>query len=166
MHTKIEELEDSLHESISNEVLLKLLTFQKSLVYFSTSLKADNILINRLDHARQLSLTEDDSDVLDDAAVEYQQALETATIHANILNGTMDTFASLINNNLNNVMKYLAAATILLAAPTWIASLWGMNVELPMKGDPHAFAILMALSAVLALSIVGVFFYLYKKRIF
>lgn len=166
MHTKIEELEDSLHESISNEVLLKLLTYQKSLVYFSTSLKADNILINRLDHARQLSLTEDDSDVLDDAAVEYQQALETATIHANILNGTMDTFASLINNNLNNVMKYLAAATILLAAPTWIASLWGMNVELPMKEDPHAFAILMASSAVLALSIVGVFFYLYKKRIF
>ena len=166
MHSKIEELEDSLHESISNEVLLKLLTFQKSLVYFSTSLKADNILINRLDHARQLSLTEDDSDVLDDAAVEYQQALETATIHANILNGTMDTFASLINNNLNNVMKYLAAATILLAAPTWIASLWGMNVELPMKDYPHAFAILMASSAVLALSIVGVFFYLYKKRIF
>jgi magnesium transporter len=78
----------------------------------------------------------------------------------------MDTFASLINNNLNNVMKYLAAATILLAAPTWIASLWGMNVELPMKEDPHAFAILMASSAVLALSIVGVFFYLYKKRIF
>jgi magnesium transporter len=166
MHSKIEDLEDSLHESISNEALLKLLTFQKSLVYFSTSLKADNILINRLDHARQLSLTEDDSDVLDDAAVEYQQALETATIHANILNGTMDTFASLINNNLNNVMKYLAAATILLAAPTWIASLWGMNVELPMKEDPHAFAILMASSAVLALSIVGVFFYLYKKRIF
>ena len=105
MHAKIEDLEDSLHESISNEVLLKLLTYQKSLVYFSTSLKADNILINRLDHARQLNLSEDDSDVLDDAAVEYQQALETATIHANILNGTLDTFASLINNNLSNVMK-------------------------------------------------------------
>ena len=91
MHSKIEDLEDSLHESISNEVLLKLLTFQKALVYFSTSLKADNILINRLDHARQLNMTEDDHDVLDDAAVEYQQALETATIHANILNGTLDT---------------------------------------------------------------------------
>ena len=82
MHAKIEDLEDDLHESIRNEALLKLLTYQKSLVYFSTSLKADNILINRLDHARQLNMTEDDRDVLDDAAVEYQQALETATIHA------------------------------------------------------------------------------------
>ncbi|MBO7166508.1 MAG: magnesium transporter CorA family protein [Kiritimatiellae bacterium] len=167
MHSKIEELEDSLHESISNEALLKLLSYQKVLVYFSTSLKADNILINRLDHARQLALSEDDSDVLDDAAVEYQQALETAIIHANILNGTMDTFASLINNNLNNVMKYLTAATILLAAPTWIASIYGMNIKnLPFAASPYAFLIVMALSGILALSIVGVFFYLYKKRVF
>jgi magnesium transporter len=167
MHSKIEELEDSLHESISNEALLKLLSYQKVLVYFSTSLKADNILINRLDHARQLALSEDDSDVLDDAEVEYQQALETAIIHANILNGTMDTFAALINNNLNNVMKYLTAATILLAAPTWIASIYGMNIKnLPFAASPYAFLIVMALSGILALSIVGVFFYLYKKRVF
>ena len=166
MHAKIDDLEDGLHESISNEALLKLLTYQKSLVYFSTSLKADNILINRLDHARQLNMSEDDRDVLDDAAVEYQQALETATIHAAVLNGTMDTFASVINNNLNNVMKYMTAATILLAAPTLIASVYGMNVELPMQGYQHAFAVLVTLSGVLAASIVGLLFYLYKKRVF
>ena len=166
MHSKTEDLEDGLHESISNEALLRLLTYQKSLVYFSTSLKADNILINRLDHARQLNLTEDDRDFLDDAAVEYQQALETASIHAAVLNGTMDTFASVINNNLNNVMKYMTAATILLAAPTLIASIYGMNIALPMQGYEHAFAVLMALSATLALAIVGVLFYFYKKRVF
>lgn len=166
IHAKTEDLEDSLHESISNEVLLKLLTYQKSLVYFTTSLKADNILINRLDHARQLNLTEDDSESLDDAAVEYQQAFETASIHANILNGTLDTFASLINNNLSNVMKYMTAATILLAVPTVITSAYGMNVELPMQNSPHAFTMLAALSCVLASAIVGALIYLYKKRIF
>ena len=166
LHAKTENLEDTLHESISNEVLLKLLTYQKSLVYFSTSLKADNILINRLDHARQLNLTEDDSDVLDDAQVEYQQALETATIHANILNGTLDTFASLINNNLSNVMKYMTAATILLAVPTVITSAYGMNIALPLQGYEHAFAVLTALSAVLAACIIGLLVYLYKKRVF
>ena len=166
MHAKIEDLEDSLHESISNEVLLKLLTYQKSLVYFSTSLKADNILINRLDHARQLNLSEDDSDTLDAAAVEYQQALETATIHANILNGTLDTFASLINNNLSNVMKYMTAATILLAVPTVITSAYGMNIPLPLQAYPHAFAVLSAISGVFAVGIIGILFYLYKKRVF
>ena len=166
MHARTENLEDDLHESISNTALLKLLTYQKALVYFSTSLKADNILINRLDHARQLNMTEDDRDFLDDAAVEYQQALETASIHAAVLNGTMDTFASVINNNLNNVMKYMTAATILLAAPTLIASLYGMNVALPMQQYAHAFAVIMGLSCLLALSIVGLLFYLYKKRVF
>ena len=166
MHSKIEDLEDSLHESISNEVLLKLLTYQKSLVYFSTSLKADDILIKRLDHARQLNLSEDDSDMLDDAAVEYQQALETATIHANILNGTLDTFASLINNNLSNVMKYMTAATILLAVPTVITSAYGMNIQLPLQNYPHMFAVLSAISGVLAVGIIGTLVYLYKKRVF
>ena len=166
MHVKIEDLEDDLHESIRNEALLKLLTYQKSLVYFSTSLKADNILMNRLDHARQLNMSEDDRDVLDDAAVEYQQALETATIHAAVLNGTMDTFASVINNNLNNVMKYLTAATILLAVPTLVASIYGMNIPLPFQQTPNAFMIVMGISSVLAAVIAAVFVVLSRKRIF
>ena len=172
LHAKTENLEDSLHESISNEVLLKLLTYQKSLVYFTTSLKADNILINRLDHARQLNLTEDDHDTLDDAAVEYQQALETASIHANILNGTLDTFASLINNNLSNIMKYLTVATILLAVPTVITSAFGMNVNLPFVSGDDAqssawiFWLLTSISFVISSAIGGTLFYLYKKRIF
>ena len=167
IHSRTTVWEDELHESISNEVLLKLLTIEKTFVYFTTSLKADTIALSRANTARQLPLTEDDRDQLEDAMVEYQQALETATVHANILNGTLDTFASLINNNLNNVMKYLTAATIMLAAPTLIASIYGMNLKtLPFMDHAHSFAIVMGISGLLALVIGAVFFVLSRKRIF
>ena len=166
IHARTSSLEDELHESISNEVILKLFQIEKTLVYFTTSLKADTIALARANTARQLALSEDDRDYLEDALVEYQQALETATIHANILNGTLDTFASLINNNLNNVMKYLTAATIMLAAPTLIASLYGMNIGLPFQGHPHAFALVMGISGMLALGIGAVFFILSRARKF
>ena len=166
IHSRAGDLEDELHESISNEALLKLFQIEKTLVYFTTSLKADTIALARANTARQITLSEDDRDYLEDAMVEYQQALETATIHTTILNGTLDTFASLINNNLNNVMKYMAAATILLAAPTLIASLYGMNIGLPFQAHAHAFGIVMGISAFLALSIVGLFMFLSHKRKF
>ncbi len=166
IHQRTIALEEELHESISNEVLLKLLTIEKTFVYFTTSLKADTIALARANTARQLTLSEDDRDQLEDAMVEYQQALETAQIHANILNGTLDTFASLINNNLNNVMKYLTAATIMLAAPTLIASLYGMNIGLPFQDDPHAFGLVMAISGMLVLGLGVLFFVLSRKRIF
>jgi len=166
IHSRTGALEDELHESISNVALLKLFQIEKTLVYFTTSLKADSIALARANTARQISLSEDDRDCLEDAMVEYQQALETATIHANILNGTLDTFASLINNNLNNVMKYLTAATIMLAAPTLIASLYGMNIGLPFQTHPHAFWIVMGISGFLTLGIGAVFFILSRKRIF
>jgi magnesium transporter len=148
-------------------VLLKLLTIEKTFVYFTTSLKADTIALARANTSRQVVLTEDDSDQLEDALVEYQQALETATVHANILNGTLDTFASLINNNLNNVMKYLTAVTILLAVPTLVASIYGMNLTtLPFMQHPHSFAIVMGFSGVLGVMIAGVFYILSKKSKF
>ena len=147
-------------------MLLKLLTIEKSLVYFTTSLKADTIALARANTARQLVMSEDDRDQLEDAMVEYQQALETATIHANILNGTLDTFASLINNNLNNVMKYLTAATILLAVPTLVASIYGMNIPLPFQQHGNAFAIVMGVSCVLAILIGALFVILSRNRKF
>lgn len=166
IHSRTATLEDELHESISNEVLMKLFQIEKTLVYFTTSLKADTIALARANTARQLTLSEDDRDYLEDAMVEYQQALETATIHANILNGTLDTFASLINNNLNNVMKYLTAATIMLAAPTLIASLYGMNIGLPFQNHAHAFSIVMGFSGLLAIAIGALFVILSRKRKF
>lgn len=166
IHSRTATLEDELHESISNEVLMKLFQIEKTLVYFTTSLKADTIALARANTARQLTLSEDDRDYLEDAMVEYQQALETATIHSNILNGTLDTFASIINNNLNNVMKYLTAATIMLAAPTLIASLYGMNIGLPFQNHAHAFSIVMGFSGLLATVIGAIFFILSRKRKF
>ena len=166
IHARTTDIELELHESISNEALLKLFQIEKTFVYFTTSLKADTIALARANTARQLVLSEDDRDYLEDAMVEYQQALETATIHANILNGTLDTFASLINNNLNNVMKYLTAATIMLAAPTLIASLYGMNIGLPFQSHAHAFSIVMAISGLLVVSVGAVFYVLSRKRIF
>lgn len=166
IHSRTTALEDELHRSISNEVILRLFQIEKTLVYFTTSLKADTIALARANTARQMQLSEDDRDFLEDALVEYQQALETATIHANILNGTLDTFASLINNNLNNVMKYLTAATILLAVPTLVASVYGMNIGLPFQGRPNAFAIVMGLSGLLAAAIGAVFIFLSRKRVF
>ena len=166
IHSRTAALEDELHESISNEALMKLFQIEKTLVYFTTSLKADTIALARANTARQLTLSEDDRDYLEDAMVEYQQALETATIHSNILNGTLDTFASIINNNLNNVMKYLTAATIMLAAPTLIASLYGMNIGLPFQNHAHAFSIVMGISGILAAGIGALFVILSRKRKF
>jgi len=166
IHGRTDALEDELHESISNEALLKLYQVEKTLVYFTTSLKADTIALARANTARQIQLSDDDRDYLEDAMVEYQQALETATIHANILNGTLDTFASLINNNLNNVMKYLTAATIFLAVPTLVASIYGMNISLPFQSSVHAFSIVTGVSCLLAIAIGAVFVVLSHKRKF
>lgn len=169
VHQRTLALEEELHRSISNEVLLKLLTIEKTFVYFTTSLKADTIALARANTARQLALSEDDRDQLEDAMVEYQQALETATIHANILNGTLDTFASLINNNLNNVMKYLTVVTIFLAVPTLITSAYGMNIKLPFVdggGDPKVFWLLSAIAACSTGLIAFVLYLLSKRRRF
>ena len=169
IHQRTNALEEELHESISNDVLLRLLTIEKTFVYFTTSLKADTIALARANTARQLALTEDDRDQLEDALVEFQQALETATIHANILNGTLDTFASLINNNLNNVMKYLTVVTIFLAVPTLVTSAYGMNIKLPFvsgEGTLSVFLGIVAISAVAAGIIGLVLFILSKKRKF
>ena len=169
IHQRTNALEEELHESISNDVLLRLLTIEKTFVYFTTSLKADTTALARANTARQLALTEDDRDQLEDALVEFQQALETATIHANILNGTLDTFASLINNNLNNVMKYLTVVTIFLAVPTLVTSAYGMNIKLPFvsgEGTLSVFWGIVAISAVAAGIIGLVLFILSKKRKF
>jgi magnesium transporter len=169
IHQRTIALEEELHKSISNEVLLKLLQIEKTFVYFTTSLKADTIALARANTARQLTLSEDDRDFLEDAMVEYQQALETATVHANILNGTLDTFASLINNNLNNVMKYLTVVTIFLAVPTLITSAYGMNIKLPFVeggGDPKVFWLLSAIAACSTGLIAFVLYLLSKRRRF
>ncbi len=157
-------VEQELHETISNEGLIRLLNIEKSLVYFTTSLKADDILLSRIRTTRQLDIDEDDLDVLEDVRVEYQQALEMASIHSNILTGTLDAFASIISNNLNNVMKFLTSMTIVLTVPMLIASLFGMNTWLPFaKSGAWGFCAIVGLSLLLVAATV-IFFS--RKRFF
>jgi len=150
-------IERDLHKALRNETLIALLDLQKSLVYFTTSLTANQIMVSRLSHMRQLNIGENDLDSLDDADIEFRQALEMATIHSNILTGMMNAFASVISNNLNLVMKFLTAITIVLMLPTLVASIYGMNIPLPFQHNPHAFAITMGISFLTSLLTVILF---------
>lgn len=122
-------LEKQLRKSMKNKELIQLLDVQKSLVYFSTSLKADETTLEKLMRGRYIKLYEEDQDLLEDVLIEIKQAIEMSSIYLNILSGTMDAFASVISNNLNIVMKVLASVTIVISIPNIIAGFYGMNVD-------------------------------------
>lgn len=122
-------VERQLHQSMRNKELIQLLDLEKSLVYFSTSLKANEVTFEKIQRGRILKLYDEDQDLLEDVLIEIKQAIEMSNIYSNILSGTMDAFASIISNNLNIVMKILTSITILMAVPTMIASFYGMNVQ-------------------------------------
>lgn len=134
--------ESILKGSMKNRELLKLLSLEKSLVYFTTSLKSNELVMEKTLRGKILKLYEEDEDILEDAIVENKQAIEMSKIYSDILNGTMDAYASIISNNLNGVMKFLTSITIILAIPTLISSLWGMNVPVPLQDNPYGFVIL------------------------
>lgn len=144
-----------LKDSMRNKELLKMLSLEKSLVYFATSLKSNEIVMEKTLRGRIIKLYDEDEDILEDAITENKQAIEMAQIYNNILNGTMDAYASIISNNLNGVMKTLTSITIILAVPTMISSFWGMNVNLPLQNNPYGF-IIMVLLAVLITVIVTI----------
>ncbi|NOY09715.1 MAG: magnesium transporter CorA family protein [Spirochaetes bacterium] len=154
-------IEKELHKSMKNEELIKLLNMEKSLVYFTTSLRSNEIMMERLLKIKILKMKPDDIDFLEDAIVENKQAIEMANIYSNILSGMMDAFASVISNNLNVVMKYLTAITIILMLPTLVASFYGMNVNLPLEKSPYAFLFTIGIS--LILSITGVIIFIKRK---
>jgi magnesium transporter len=120
--------EKSLSGSMKNKELLQLLALEKSLVYFSTSLKSNEVTLEKILRGRVIKLYEDDQDLLEDVLIEIKQAIEMANIYSNVLSSTMDTFASVISNNLNIVMKTLTYITIIMEIPTIIFSYYGMNV--------------------------------------
>lgn len=134
--------ENILKTSMKNRELLKLLSLEKSLVYFTTSLKSNELVMEKTLRGKILKLYDEDEDILEDAIVENKQAIEMSGIYRDILNGTMDAYASIISNNLNGVMKFLTSITIILAIPTLISSLWGMNVPVPFQNHPYGFLIL------------------------
>ena len=157
-------IEKRLHKSMKNRELIQLHSLEKSLVYFSTSLKANEITLEKMLKLELMQEYEEDKDVLEDVIIENKQAIEMTEIYSNILASTMDFFASVISNNLNIVMKVLASVTILMAIPTIMSGIYGMNIsQLPFAESPHSFSIVMGMTfgicAVVALV-------LYKKDMF
>ena len=144
------QVETALHNNLKNRELMGMLKLEKSLVFFSTSLKSNEIVLEKLLKTNVLKRYPEDTDLLEDVIIENKQAIEMATIYRNILTGTMSTFASIISNNLNNVMKFLTAITIIIAVPTLIASFWGMNVPVPFETSSIGFIALIGISLLFA----------------
>ncbi len=151
INKEIELTENELKNSLKNKELLKLLNLEKSLVYFTTSLKSNELVMEKTMRGKILKLYEDDEEILEDAIIENKQAIEMSKIYSDILSGTMDAYASIISNNLNVVMKFLTSITIILSIPTMIASFWGMNVALPLQNNVLGFIIIVVISIIVAL---------------
>ncbi|MFA6505324.1 MAG: magnesium transporter CorA family protein [Treponemataceae bacterium] len=136
-------IERELQKSVKNYELIQLLSIQKSLVYFTTSLKTNELLLEKLQKSPLIKFKEDENDLLEDVLTENKQAIEMANIYSSILTGTMDAFASVISNNLNIVMKRLTIVSIVLMIPTLIVSFFGMNVDIPYQHAPYTFAAIL-----------------------
>ncbi|HOX31220.1 MAG TPA: magnesium transporter CorA family protein [Spirochaetales bacterium] len=138
-------IERELQRSVKNHELTLLLAFEKSLVFFTTSLKSNEILLEKLQATRALRFKEDEAELLEDVLTDNKQAIEMANIYSDILSGMMDAFASVISNNLNMQMKRLTVISIVLMIPTLVVSMFGMNVRVPLEDRPGAFYIISAI---------------------
>jgi len=141
-----EAIEDQLQKSTRNREVLELLKYQKSLTYFATALRSNEVMMERVQRTQIFNYYEEDQDLLEDVLTENQQAIQMTSIATEILSGMMDAFASIISNNLNSVMKALAAITIIINVPAVVAAFYGMNVTLPGEGHPLAFLMVFGIS--------------------
>lgn len=157
INRRVDSVEDQLQKSMRNKELLELLKFQKSLVYFTTALKSNEILLERMQRHQYFKQFPEDVDLLEDVIIENQEAIQISDISTNILISMMDAFASIISNNLNSVMKFLASITIVLSIPTIVASLFGMNVSIPFAGNPLGFWLIFGISLLISGVIVLIF---------
>ncbi len=158
-----DKVERELRASMKNAEIFDLLSLQKSLVYFTTSLRSNEAVLQKLPRTKTIKMYEEDQDLLEDVIIENKQASEMAKIYTDILTGMMDAFTSVISNNLNRVMKLLTSLTIIMAIPTIVASLFGMNVNLPFQNYSHAFALTIVIAVVISAVFALVF---WRKRFF
>ena len=157
------EIEKKLHQSTKNQELIELLELEKSLTYFITSLRANEVVLEKLLRNEKIKKYPEDEDLLEDVIIENKQAIEMANIYSDILSGTMDAFASIISNNLNIVMKFLSAITIVMAIPNIISGFYGMNVNqagVPLSSSPWGFPIIILFAVAVCLFVA---FWFYKK---
>ncbi|HQJ39600.1 MAG TPA: magnesium transporter CorA family protein, partial [Methanoregulaceae archaeon] len=156
-------IENDLHKALRNEQLIRLLNMEKSLVFFITSLRSNALMLEKFNTSGCMKMDDDDRDIFEEVVIENKQAIEMANIYTSILTGTMDAFASIISNNLNVIIKLLTTVTIILMIPTLVASIYGMNVELPFQHNPYAFLIAIAFSIIA--SVIGIVFF-WRKEFF
>lgn len=158
---KSEEVETRLNKSSKNEELIEVLELEKSLVYFTTSLRSNEVVLEKLLRSEKIKKYPEDEELLEDVIIENKQAIEMANIYSGILSGTRDAFASIISNNQNTMMKFLASVTIVMSIPTIVASFYGMNVNLagmPFAGSPYGFGGVVLFSFVVSLVVVWILF--------
>ncbi|MDD7380631.1 MAG: magnesium transporter CorA family protein [Succiniclasticum sp.] len=167
---RTDDLEQHLRQAMENSKLFSMLDLQKSLTYFTTSLRSNYMVTEKLLRLRTTAqsqklvrLYEEDEDLLEDVIVEYKQAIEMVEMYGHILNSMMEVFATIISNNLNLVMRFLASITIVLAIPTLISGLWGMNVPVPFAEISSGFFIVLFMAMTVSL-LAG--FWLWKKHMF
>ena len=167
---RTDDLEQHLRQAMENSKLFSMLDLQKSLTYFTTSLRSNYMVTEKLLRLRTtaqtqqlIKLYEEDEDLLDDVIVEYKQAIEMVEMYSHILQSMMEVFASIISNNLNLVMRFLASVTIILSIPTLISGLWGMNVPVPFAEVASGFFIVFGITCLVSL-LAG--FWLWKKHMF
>lgn len=160
---KSEMVEKNLHKSQRNQELIELLELEKSLVYFTTSLRSNEVVLEKLLKVDSIKKYPEDTELLEDVIIENKQAIEMANIYSGILSGTMDAFASVISNNLNIVMKFLATVTIVMSIPTMIFSAYGMNLDsrgMPFSGSPWGFLFVICFSLLLS----GIVALIFRKK--
>ena len=156
INKSIDKKEEVLKKSTKNEDLIDLLGIEKTLVYFITSLRENKAVLDRLKIGNVLDLYEGDANLLDDAVVEMNQAIDMATIYRDILSSITDTYATIVSNNLNDVMKFLAGMTIVLSIPTIISSFLGMNVKFGFIGISDYSAIIIFIGSIILSIIVAI----------
>ena len=158
------EIEERIDKNTEDVDLIDLHELESNLVYFATSLRANGVVLDRLTRYGRLRQYSEDQELLEDVIIENRQAIEMTQIYRDIINGTRELMSTVINNRLNNVMKYLAAITIVMSIPTIISGLWGMNVGgkwMPFSSTPHGFAIICLITLLLC---VFVMLWLRKKK--
>ncbi|MDR2137304.1 MAG: magnesium transporter CorA family protein [Synergistaceae bacterium] len=170
MNRMSDHIENALRQSMKNEELFKLMDLEKGMTFFTGALRSNRVAVDKLvrtlnnvQFQKLVKMREEDEDLLEDVIVEYDQAYDMVRVYSDVLGGMMDAFASIISNNLNIVMKFLASMTIIISIPTVVSSFWGMNVGVPWSEARHGFAWVMGVAV--GLSSVAAY-WLWKKRMF
>lgn len=147
----LEVFESQMEKTMRNKELLKIMKFEKSMIYFNASVKGNQVVLEKLNRGKAIKLYEEDEDILEDTLIENRQAIEMIGTYSEILNGIVDVFGTIVSNNLNIVMKILTSITIIISLPTMISGIMGMNVDFPFNTGVAGFWGVVGISLIVTL---------------